>query len=135
MLEDFIQPDMGQPKWAMILKSSEFTHVLRFQDFSIHFLNFFHLFESWLSLLFTSYFLLHYRVTTAKHIHKIEKRGKIDIHAIYQVLNSTSGFCLLFFGFFHLISLVSEFCVFALHLTAGGWETVILDCRPSSATD
>ena len=51
-LKIFIHPDMGQPKWAMILKSREFICVLRFQEFSVHFLNLFHLFESWLSPLF-----------------------------------------------------------------------------------
>lgn len=45
----------------------------------------------------------------------MEKGGKIDIHVIYQVLNSSYGFLLFFFS-----SIVPRFCVFVLHLSAAG---------------
>lgn len=45
-------------------------------------------------------FLLHCCATTAKHINKIKKRGKIDIHATYQVLNSILDFVCCSLGVF-----------------------------------
>lgn len=89
----------------MILKSSEFTHVLRFQDLSIYVFNLFHFFKSCFSLHFMSCFLLHCPATVPKHIHEVEQRRKTGLRAVYQVLYSSSGFCLLFF-FSFLISLV-----------------------------